>query len=214
MFILVNLKAYDCPAIRVAEAAASATAAGDVRLGIAPQTVDLPAVVDTGVEAWAQHVSPIGAGSHTGSIRPASVAAAGGVGTLLNHSEHRLRLADIDGAIRAAADAGLETIVCANNPDQIAAVTAMGPDAVAIEPPELIGTGTPVSQADPAIVEGAVGAAERIDETVDVLCGAGISTGADVVAARDLGADGVLLASGVAKAENPTEAIEALIAPL
>ncbi len=213
MFILVNLKAYDCPAVRVAEAAA-ATASDDIRSGVAPQAVDLPAVVETGVEAWAQHVSPIGSGSHTGSTRPAAVASVGGVGTLLNHSENRLRLADIDGSIRAAADAGLQTIVCANNPEQIGAVAALGPDAVAIEPPELIGTGTPVSQADPAIVEEAVAAAERIDETVDVLCGAGISTGKDVLAARDLGADGVLLASGVAKAEDPAAAIEELIALL
>lgn len=213
MFILVNLKAYDCQATRVAEAAAS-TATSGVRIGVAPQTVELPAVVDTEVEAWAQHVSPIDSGSHTGSTRAASVAAAGGTGTLLNHSENRLRLADIDGAIRAAEAAGLETIVCANNPDQIAAVAALGPDAVAIEPPELIGTGTPVSQADPAIVEEAVAAAARVDDAIDVLCGAGISTGEDVVAARELGADGVLLASGVAKAANPAAAIEELIAPL
>lgn len=213
MFILVNLKAYDCSATHVAEAAA-ATATEGIRIGVAPQTVDLPAVVETGVEAWAQHVSPIEAGSHTGSTRPAAVAGAGGVGTLLNHSENRLRLADIEGAIGAAAAAGLETIVCANTPAQIAAVAALGPDAVAIEPPALIGTGTPVSQADPAIVEEAVAAAERIDDSVDVLCGAGISTGEDVVAARELGADGVLLASGVAKAADPAAAIEDLIAPL
>jgi triosephosphate isomerase len=49
---------------------------------------------------------------------------------------------------------------------------------------------------------------------VDVYCGAGISTGEDVVAARDLGADGVLLASGVAKADDPQAALEALVSGL
>jgi triosephosphate isomerase len=105
-------------------------------------------------------------------------------------------------------------VVCANNPDQVAAAAALGPDAVAVEPPELIGTGTPVSGADPDIVEDAVAAAERVDPDVDVYCGAGISTGEDVVAARELGADGVLLASGVAKAEDPRAALEALVDPL
>ncbi len=97
-------------------------------------------------------------------------------------------------------------------PEQIAAVTALGPDAVAIEPPELIGTGTPVSQADPSIVSDAVEAAAAVDPSVDVYCGAGISTAEDVEAAAELGADGVLLASGVAKADDPAAALDGLVA--
>ncbi|MFC6766548.1 triose-phosphate isomerase, partial [Natrinema soli] len=85
---------------------------------------------------------------------------------------------------------------------------------VAVEPPALIGTGTPVSQADPDVVEDAVDAAANVDSDVSVLCGAGISTGDDVVAASDLGTGGVLLASGVAKADDPKAALEDLVAPL
>jgi triosephosphate isomerase len=140
-----------------------------------------------------------------------AVADAGAVGTLLNHSERRLKLADVDGALRAAERTDLETCVCANNPVQIGAAASLGPDAVAVEPPELIGTGTPVSQADPEVVEGAVEAARRASDDVDVYCGAGISTGEDVTAARDLGATGVLLASGVAKAADPRAALEDLV---
>ncbi len=132
----------------------------------------------------------------------------------LNHSENRLKLADIDGALDAADRADLETIVCANNPAQIGADAALDPDGVAVEPPELIGTGTPVGKADPDIVTGAVDAAARVNGDVDVLCGAGISTGDDVVSARDLGANGVLLASGVAKADDPRAALEDLVEPL
>jgi triosephosphate isomerase len=64
------------------------------------------------------------------------------------------------------------------------------------------------------VVRDAVAAAEGVDPAVDVYCGAGISTGEDVVAARELGADGVLLASGVAKAEDPGEALRSLVDPL
>jgi triosephosphate isomerase len=49
---------------------------------------------------------------------------------------------------------------------------------------------------------------------VDVYCGAGISTGDDVAAAGELGATGILLASGVAKADDPRAALEDLVAPL
>jgi len=212
VFVLVNLKAYDCDAVEIARAAAAVAETTDARIAVAPQTADLAAVAETGVETWAQHVDPVGHGSHTGTALAEAAADAGAVGTLLNHSERRLKLADIDDALDAAERAGLETVVCANNPEQIAAATALGPDAVAVEPPELIGTGTPVSTADPEIVQDAVAAAERVDPDVDVFCGAGISTGEDVVAAADLGASGVLLASGVAKADDPRTALADLVA--
>ena len=214
MFVLVNLKTYPCDPIEVAEAVRDVDDETDARLAVAPQAAHLERVAETGVETWAQHVDPIEHGSNTGHALAETVADAGAVGTLINHSERRLKLADIDGAVRAAERAGLETVVCANNPEQIGAAAALGPDAVAVEPPELIGTGTPVSQADPDVVEGAVEAAGNVDADVSVLCGAGISTGDDVVAAGDLGAEGVLLASGVAKADDPKAALEDLVEPL
>jgi triosephosphate isomerase len=214
MFVLVNLKAYPCDPVAVARAADEVATASGVRVGVAPQAAHLDRAASTGVETWAQHVSPVNYGSHTGSTLAEAASEAGATGTLLNHSERRLKLADIDAALAAAERADLSTVVCANNPDQIAAVAALGPDAVAVEPPELIGSGTPVSQADPDVVRDAVAATERVDPGVDVYCGAGISTGEDVVAARDLGADGVLLASGVAKADDPQAALEALVSGL
>jgi len=214
MFVLVNLKAYPCDPIEVATDVADVADDSGVRIAVAPQAANIDAVADTGAETWAQHVNSNEHGSHTGSTLAEAVVDAGAAGTLLNHSENRLKLADIDGSLDAADRVDLETIVCANNPAQIGAAAALGPDAVAVEPPELIGTGTPVSQADPDIVTGAVDAAARVDGDVDVLCGAGISTGDDLVSASDLGATGVLLASGVAKADDPRAALEDLVEPL
>jgi len=214
MFVLVNLKAYSCDPAAIAAAAADVAASHDARIAVAPQTAQIQQVAQTGAETWAQHVSPVEHGSHTGTHLAEAAGDAGAVGTLLNHSERRLTLANIDAGLDAARRTGLDTVVCANNPEQVAAAAALGPDAVAVEPPELIGTGTPVSQADPDIVRDAVAAAADVDESVDVYCGAGISTGEDVVAARDLGADGVLLASGVAKADDPRAALRDLVEPL
>jgi triosephosphate isomerase len=214
MFVLVNLKAYPCDPVAIARAARDVSDESGVRIAVAPQAADIGAVAATGVETWAQDVSPVEYGSHTGSTLAEAVARAGATGTIINHSERRRTVADIDASLAAAGRADLETIVCANNPAQIGAAAALGPDAVAVEPPALIGTGTPVSQADPDVVENAVAAANRIDSGVDVLCGAGISTGDDLRAAADLGATGVLLASGVAKAEAPRSALAALVDPL
>jgi len=214
MFVLVNLKGYDCDAVAVAEAARDVAADSGVRIAVAPQAASLARVAETGVETWGQHVDGVGHGSHTGSTLASAVADAGATGTLLNHSERRLRLADVDAGIERARQAGLETVVCGNTPAQVAAAAALGPDAVAVEPPELIGTGTPVSKADPDVVRDAVDAVAAVDPEVDVFCGAGISTGDDVVAAGDLGATGVLLASGVAKADDPRSALEGLVEPL
>ncbi|MFB6234020.1 MAG: triose-phosphate isomerase [Halopenitus sp.] len=211
MFILVNLKAYPCDPVAVAEAAHDVAETTDARIAVAPQAADLARVADTGVETWAQHVSPNAHGSHTGSTLAEAVADNGAEGTLINHSERRLKLADVDAALDATDRADLESIVCANNPNQVGAAAALGPDAVAVEPPELIGGDVSVATADPEIVEGAVDAAAAVDDDVDVFCGAGVSTGEDVTAAADLGASGVLLASGVAKADDPRAALEDLV---
>jgi len=211
MFVLVNLKAYPCDPVAVAAAASDVADASGVRIAVAPQAAHLDRVAATGVETWAQHVAPVAHGSHTGHTLAEALTDAGAEGTLLNHSERRLKLADIDAALGAAERAGLSTVVCANNPDQVGAAAALGPDAVAVEPPELIGGDVSVSTADPGIVEDAVAAADAVDPEVDVYCGAGVSTGDDLAAAADLGAEGVLLASGVAKADDPRAALEDLV---
>ena len=139
MFILVNLKAYDVRPVSVAEAAAAVAEEYDARIAVAPQAAHLERVAATGVETWAQHVSPVDHGSHTGTTLAEAAADAGATATLINHSENRLKLADVDESLRAAERAGLSTAVCANNPQQSAAAAALGPDAVAVEPPALIG---------------------------------------------------------------------------
>ena len=217
MFVLVNLKAYAVDPAEIARAAAAlstADLAADVRLAVAPQTAHIERIAATDAEAWAQHVAPIDQGSHTGHVRAEAVADAGAVGTLLNHSERRLRLEAIETSLTTAERAGLETVVCAATPAQAGAVAALGPDAVAIEPPALIGTDTPVSQADPELVTDAVAAVEAVAPEISVYCGAGISTGADIRAADELGADGVLLASGVTEATDPQATLAQLVAGL
>ena len=85
---------------------------------------------------------------------------------------------------------------------------------IAVEPPGLIGGDVSVTTADPAIVSGTVDAVIAVDPEIAVYCGAGVKTGDDVRTAMDLGAHGVLLASGVVKAKDPEAVLRDLISKI
>jgi triosephosphate isomerase len=216
LLIVVNFKTYlegtGEEAVTIAGACAEVTEESGVTIAVAPQHCDIYRVASRiDVPVYAQHVDGMAAGGHTGHVLARCVRDAGAVGTLINHSEHRLRLADIEASVAAARAEGLTSIVCTNNVPTTAAAAALAPDYVAVEPPELIGSGIPVSKADPQVVEDSVRAVQAVNPEVRVLCGAGISKGEDVIAAMELGAEGVLLASGVVKAEDPKTALEGLV---
>ncbi|MCJ7697869.1 MAG: triose-phosphate isomerase, partial [Thermoplasmata archaeon] len=65
--------------------------------------------------------------------------------------------------------------------------------------------------ADPSIVSNTVKAVRTINKTVKILCGAGVKNGKDVAKAIELGAEGVLLASGVVKAKDKEAVLRDLI---
>jgi len=204
----VNFKTYfeatGKRALELAKKAEKVSVETDVCFGLAPQFVDIASVANTvALPVFAQHVDPISPGNYTGHVLPEALKEAGAVGTLINHSERRLKLADIELAIAEARDANLLSVVCANTANVSAAVAALQPNMVAVEPPELIGTGIPVSKAKPEVVSGTVEAVKKINPKVVVLCGAGITVGEDVSAALRLGTEGVLVASGIVKAKDP-----------
>jgi triosephosphate isomerase len=206
--IVVNFKTYSeatgRKALELAKKCEKISLEKKICVGVAPQFVDIPPIVKAvSIPVFSQHIDPIKPGSSTGHILPESVKEAGAAGTLINHSERRLRLADIDAAITIAREVSLTSLVCTNNSTVSAAVAALKPDMIAVEPPELIGTGIPVSKAKPEVVSGTVKLVKQINPDASVLCGAGITTGEDVAAALRLGTEGVLVASGIVKAQNP-----------
>jgi len=210
--ILVNFKTYSEAtgrnALNLAQTAEKINQETGVSVGIAPQYVDIASIAqNVSIPVFAQHIDPVTHGSFTGHVLPESVKEAGAVGTLINHSERRLKLADIDAAITRAQQVGLVTVICSNNSAVSAAVAALKPNMVAVEPPELIGTGIPVSKAKPEIVSSTVDLVKRVNPEVIILCGAGITTGEDVAAALKLGTQGVLVASGIVKAKDPYKAL-------
>ncbi|TLM97662.1 triose-phosphate isomerase, partial [bacterium] len=63
--------------------------------------------------------------------------------------------------------------------------------------------GISVSKAKPEAVTNALQLVKKVNPSLTVLCGAGISNAEDVRVALKLGTMGVLLASGVVKAKDP-----------
>jgi len=166
------------------------------------------------IPVFAEHIDPIKPGSHTGWTLPEALKSAGAVGTLINHSEHRLKLADIDICISRARELQLDHIICSNNVATSKAIAGFSPNFIAVEPPELIGGDISVTAADPEIVSGTVETVKEVDNSVKILCGAGVKNGKDVAKSIELGADGVLLASGIVKAKDQEQVIRDLISGL
>jgi triosephosphate isomerase len=217
--IAVNFKTYPQAtgerAVLLAQGCEKIAKDYDVSVVVAPQTTDLYRVARAvDIPVFAQHMDPGDPGRHTGHIIGETLIDSGCSGTLLNHSERQLKLAHIEAAIKKADDLHLYTIVCTNNPAVSVAVASLKPSAVAVEPPELIGTGISVSSAKPEVITGTVDRIRAVNKDVTILCGAGISSGADVAAAIKLGSQGVLLASAVAKSDKPNQVMKDLIGPL
>lgn len=214
--VIINFKAYregtGKKAVELAKIAEDVASRCDDYIGIAVSFLDLPIIArEVGIDVYAQHVDAVEFGSHTGRINAEMIAEYGAKGSLVNHSERRLKLADIEYNVSKLKELGLTSVVCTNNVLTTAAAASLSPDYVAVEPPELIGSGIPVSKAEPEVVQNSVKAAKSINPEVKVLCGAGITTHEDYVKALELGAEGVLLASGIVKAKDQKKALEELV---
>ena len=217
--VILNFKTYlessSENALNLAKALESVALESGINMVAAPQSADIYRInQETNIPIVAQHIDPITPGGHTGSNLLECLQGAGITGTLLNHSEHRMKLADIDELVKATKKNNLFSVVCTNNIETSVAAAILNPEFVAVEPPELIGSGIPVSQAEPEVVEGTVAKVKKVNKKTEVLCGAGISTGDDMRAALDLGATGVLLASGIILADDPKEALLDLVSKI
>ena len=214
--VIVNFKTYPKGtgknALTLSKIAEMVSIRSGIYIAVAPQFTDIATIVkDVSIPVFAQHIDPISPGSHTGHILPEAIKESGAVGTLINHSERRLPLEDVEAAVKRSRDSGLISVVCADTPEAASKVASFRPDMVAVEPPELIGTGIPVSKAKPEVVTNTVSLVRKVNSTITILCGAGITEGEDVSAALKLGTEGVLIASGIVKARDPRAALLGIV---
>ena len=217
--IVVNFKTYASAqgkaAVALAKAMAEVDATTDATMVAVVSAFDLSAVKQAApnLEVWTQHLDPIGWGSNTGWLHPENAMGHGATGSIINHAEHKVDLGHVETLLAQLPD-DFPVCACAADIDEAKALAALSPTFIAVEPPELIGGDISVTTADPGIVSGTAEAVKPANPNVRVLCGAGVKNGADVAMALELGTEGVLLASGVTKANDPATVLRDLVSHL
>lgn len=205
--------AYGAEAVRLARAADRLARQLDVTVIFDPQAVDISAVAreTRHLHVFAQHMDPVAVGRGVGGVLAEAIKEAGATGTMLNHSERRMTLADINLAIRRAREVGLATMVCADSPEEAAAIALLGPTIVLAEPPALIATRRSAATEMRGFVERTIELVGQIDPRIIVICGAGIRTAEDVANMIALGVGGTGSSSGILKASDPVAEMESMI---
>ena len=205
--LIVNFKNYPEVlgegSVRLALAVKRVSETVEVEAIVAPPTPMLALVASkTKAQVYSQSVGSSTGDRTTGTILPEAVKAAGASGTILNHSESRSSPAALRKLVPRLVSMGMGVCLCAETTQEAVELALTGPRYLAIEPPELIGSGMAVSKAKPELVERTVSAVKKAGYGGKVLCGAGIVDGGDVEKAVELGADGILVASSVVKAPD------------
>tara|TARA_B100000575_G_scaffold63866_1_gene48853 strand:- start:50 stop:715 length:666 start_codon:yes stop_codon:yes gene_type:complete len=216
--IVVNFKTYEtamgAKAVELAMAMERASNS-NVRMVAVVSAFDLHSVQQAAptLEVWSQHLDPVGKGSFTGWLQPDNAIERGAKGTIINHAEHKVNIEHVKELMNQL-PSSFPICACAADVNEAHQLAELGPTFIAVEPPELIGGDISVTTADPTIVSDTVTAVQSINPDVRVLCGAGVKDGDDVRTAVELGAHGVLLASGVTKAKNVEDVLANLVAGL
>jgi len=213
--LVVNFKTYmeatGKRAIELAKVAEDVSRETGVTIIVAPQFTDIEPVSKTvDIPVFSQHMDAVKPGAHTGHVLAEAVKSAGADGSLLNHSERRINPPEIAESVKLCAEADLRSLVCADTTEASVGIAKMIPDMIAIEPPELIGTGISVSKARPELITESVNEIRRLNSRVKVLCGAGVTSAEDVSKALELGSEGVLVASGIVKSKDPRIVLQSM----
>lgn len=210
MFI-INYKNYDeiagKKAVKLAQIAAKVARKYRIKIAVAPPH-HLLGSINHSVLLLAQHVDNAKIGSTTGFVVPELLKKSGVDGSLINHSEHRIPQGDIIELVGRLKNLKMMSVVCVKDVSEAARYAMLNPTYIAIEPPELIGTGKAVSTERPELITKAAHAVKAAKNSTKLLCGAGIVTGDDVRRAMELGSSGILVASGIVKAKNWNMTIE------
>jgi triosephosphate isomerase len=211
MFI-INCKNYQEVSgekiIRLAKIAEKNSKKYKIQIAIAPPHHLIPLITKFKINVLAQHLDDKKIGGTTGFMVPEIVKKSGINGSIINHSEHRIPEKDIKRLVNRLKKLKLKTIVCVKNVNEAKKYAKLNPTFIAIEPPELIGTGRAVSTEKPQLIVKSVDAVKSAKNSTKLLCGAGIVTADDVFSAKHLGSKGILVASGIVKARNWQRIIE------
>jgi triosephosphate isomerase len=202
--LIINFKNYEevsaDGAIRLGQTARQIAEKLQVEIILAPPHPALALIArEIEIPVICQHVDDEKMGPSTGFMVPEIAKSYGAIGALINHSEHRIEMNSIASLVKRLRRLEMVSIVCAQEPQEVVEISTFEPDFIAIEPPELIGSGKAVSKENPTIITKSI---EGAGSRSRIICGAGISDKEDVSKAMELGSQGILVASGVIKATS------------
>ena len=204
--LIINCKNYDEIAgdkiIRLAKVSERISKKYKIPIAISPPHHLIPLITKFKVTILAQHLDDKKVGSTTGFMVPEIAKKSKIDGSIINHSEHRITKKEIKSLVKRLRKIKLKTVICVKNVNEAKILAKLNPTFIAIEPPELIGTGRAISTERPQLITKAVDAVRSAKNSTKLLCGAGIISGNDVVRAKELGSKGILVASGIVKAKN------------
>ena len=173
-----------------------------VKIAIAPPQHLVGLVANSSILILSQHIDDSKVGSTTGFVIPELLKKSKVKGSLINHSEHRISSTEIQKLVLKLKELKMISILCVKDVAEVKKYSKLNPDYIAIEPPELIGSGKAVSKEKPELITKAAMAVKSAKNNTKLLCGAGIVSGEDVVKAIELGSKGILVASGIIKSKD------------
>jgi triosephosphate isomerase len=173
-----------------------------VKIAIAPPQHLIALVANSSIPILAQHIDDSKVGSTTGFVIPELLKKSKVSGSLINHSEHRISSKEIVKLVSKLKKLKMISVLCVKNVSEARKYAKLNPNYIAIEPPELIGSGKAVSKEKPGLIIKAADAVKSAKNNTKLLCGAGIVSGEDVAKAAELGSKGILVASGIIKAKD------------
>jgi triosephosphate isomerase len=213
--LIVNFKNYPEVlgegSVRLARSAERVAERTGVEVVVAPPTPMLALVTSAvNVAVYSQTVGSEAGEKTTGALIPEGIKGAKAKGTILNHSESRRPLAEIRRLVPRLNSLSLDVCLCAKTTPEAARLASLGTKYLAVEPPDLIGSGIAVSKARPELITRTVLAVRNSGYRGRLLCGAGIVSGGDVAKAVELGTEGILVASSVVRAKDWESKLEEL----
>ncbi|MGV8086084.1 MAG: triose-phosphate isomerase [Candidatus Woesearchaeota archaeon] len=206
-FVMLNCKTYkegsSENAVKLALIAEKVQKKTKLNIIVFVQAIDLKEVASkVKIPVFAQHCDYAALGKSTGKIIPEQLLDINIRGTILNHSENRIDIKDIEKTIIRLKELDMTSIVCVKDATEIKKIAnfkVIRPTFIAVEPPELIGGEQSVSTAKPDIIPKSI----KNSNKIPIIIGAGIKSNEDMKIALQNGANGVLLSSHFVLSKDP-----------
>jgi triosephosphate isomerase len=175
----------------------------DIEIIISPPQPSLALISkQTKLKVISQHIDLKKSGSTTGYYVPEIIEKVGAGGSIINHSEHEIKIDEIKQLIEILKKLNLVSVVCVKTIEELREILEFEPNFIAIEPPELIGTKKSISSEKPFLIRECGKMVNKVNQKTKLICGAGINNKEDIKIALENGASGILVSSSITKSNN------------